>query len=123
MGSRKLSLLALPLAAAWIASLAFPRAEDPLPSWNEGAPKKSIVDFVTRVTNRESKEYVEPAERLASFDNDGTLWIEQPMYVEVVFSIDRVKAIAPEHPEWNEKEPFKSVLAGDVKGALAGGET
>jgi phosphoglycolate phosphatase-like HAD superfamily hydrolase len=97
-------------------------AADALPSWNEGATKKSITDFVSRVTQEGSPDFVPVAERIAVFDNDGTLWCEQPMYFQLFFALDRVKALAPEHPEWNDKEPFKSILAGDVKAALASGE-
>jgi haloacid dehalogenase-like hydrolase len=95
---------------------------DPVPSWNAGASKQSIVDFVTRVTTPGSPQFVPPAERIATFDNDGTLWAEQPLYFQFLFAIDRVKAIAGQHPEWKDKEPFKSLMAGDIKGALAGGE-
>ena len=97
-------------------------AQDPLPSWNDGAAKKAIVDFVAKVTKEGSPDFVPPAERIATFDNDGTLWAEQPMYFQFVFALDRVKALAPQHPEWKDKEPFASLLKGDVKGALAGGE-
>ena len=95
---------------------------DPLPSWTEGKAKKSITDFVTKVTKIGSREFVPLPERIATFDNDGCLWAEQPMYFQAFFIFDRIKALAPQHPEWQEKEPFASVLKGDVKGALAGGE-
>ena len=95
---------------------------DALPSWNDGATKKAIVDFVAKVTTKGGKEFVAPAERIATFDNDGTLWAEQPMYFQFLFALDRVKALAPQHPEWKDKEPFASLLKGDLKGALAGGE-
>jgi hypothetical protein len=105
------------------ALLALPAlASEPLPSWNEGASKRAIVDFVERVTRPGSPAFVPPAERVAVFDNDGTLWSEQPAYFQLFFAIDRVKALAPEHPEWKEKEPFASLLRGDLKSALAGGE-
>jgi hypothetical protein len=97
-------------------------AQDPLPSWNDTAPKQAIVAFVEKVTKQGSREFVPPAERIATFDNDGTLWAEQPMYFQLVFALDRVKALAPQHPKWNTQEPFASLLKGDVKGALAGGE-
>ena len=93
-----------------------------MPSWNDGPAKKSIVDFVAKVTKEGSPDFVPPAERIATFDNDGTLWAEQPMYFQLLFALDRVKALAPQHPEWKDKEPFASLLKGDVKGALAGGE-
>ena len=95
---------------------------DPLPSWNAGQTRQAIVDFVTKVTRQGSPDFVPPAERIATFDNDGTLWAEQPMYFQLVFAMDRVRALAPQHPEWKGQEPFKSLLAGDLKGALAGGE-
>jgi phosphoglycolate phosphatase-like HAD superfamily hydrolase len=95
---------------------------NPLPSWNDGRAKQSIVDFVKRVSAKGGKDFVPPAERIAVFDNDGTLWAEQPMYFQLVFALDRVKALAPQHPEWKDKEPFAALLKGDLKGALAGGE-
>jgi haloacid dehalogenase-like hydrolase len=115
------------LAAALLAAVTFTtatiaRAQDPLPSWNDGAAKKSIIDFVEKATKEGSSDFVPPAERIATFDNDGTLWCEQPMYFQLFFALDRVKALAPQHPEWKTKEPFASLLKGDVKGALAGGE-
>jgi len=94
----------------------------PLPSWNDGKVKQSIVAFVKNVTGKGSPGFVPPAERIAVFDNDGTLWAEQPMYFQLIFALDRVKAIAPQHPEWKDKEPFASLLKGDLKAALAGGE-
>ena len=93
---------------------------DSLPSWNDGKAKQAIVKFVADVVDGPSS--VPPEQRIAVFDNDGTLWAEQPMYFQLAFALDRVKAMAPQHPEWKEKEPFKSLLAGDVKGALAQGE-
>jgi hypothetical protein len=98
------------------------RAADWLPSWNEGASKARIVEFVQSVTDPTSKQYLPPAERIAVFDNDGTLWSEQPMYFQLAFILDRVKALAPQHPEWRTQEPFKSVLAGDMAGVAAAGE-
>jgi len=97
-------------------------AADPLPAWNDGKTKQSIVAFVEKVTQPGSPGFVPPAERIAVFDNDGTLWAEQPMYVQALFVFDRIKALAPQHPEWPTQEPFASVLKGDVKAALAGGE-
>ena len=95
---------------------------DPLPSWNDTTSKEAIVSFVEKVTTAGSPDYVVPAERIATFDNDGCLWSEQPMYFQAFYIFDRIKALAPQHPEWTEKEPFASVLKGDVKSALAGGE-
>jgi phosphoserine phosphatase len=102
-------------------SLSAGAAADPLASWNEGAAKKAIVDFVARVTRAGGPDYVAPEERIATFDNDGTLWSEQPYYFQVAFAFDRMKAMASQHPEWQEKDPFKSVLAGDLKGVFGGG--
>jgi phosphoglycolate phosphatase-like HAD superfamily hydrolase len=95
--------------------------DDPLASWNDGATKKSIVDFVARVTEAGGRDYVPPKERIATFDNDGTLWSERPYPFQVAFALDRVKAMAPQHPQWRDEEPFKSVLAGNLKGVLSGG--
>jgi phosphoglycolate phosphatase-like HAD superfamily hydrolase len=95
---------------------------DPLPSWNDGPVKTSITDFVARVTRTGGPDFVHPAERIATFDNDGTLWAEQPLYFQFMFALDRVRALAPKHPEWKDKEPFRSLLTGDTKTALAGGE-
>ncbi len=102
-------------------SLAAARDKDPLSSWNKGETKQSIVEFVDRVTEKGSSDFVPPAERIAVFDNDGTLWSEQPMYFQYFFSIDRVKALAPKHPEWKTKEPFASILRGRVKQAFNSG--
>ena len=104
------------------AGLVAPATADPLPSWNETAPKQAIVAFVEKVTTAGSDDFVPEAERIATFDNDGTLWSEQPMYFQLFFAIDRIEALAPKHPEWNEKEPFASILKGDLKTALAGGD-
>lgn len=98
------------------------RAQDPLPSWKDTGPKQAIVAFVEKVTKESSADFVPAPERIATFDNDGTLWSEQPAYFQFFFAVDRVRAVASEHPEWKEKEPFASVLKGDMKGALASGE-
>jgi hypothetical protein len=103
-------------------SSATTRSADLLPSWNEGQAKKSLVEFVAKVAKPDSPDFVPLAERIAVFDNDGTLWTEQPIYTQLQFAIDRVQQLAPSHPEWREKEPFASLLKGDVRGALAGGE-
>ncbi len=114
------------LAAALVCTLAFTttvsRAADPLPSWNEGKAKQSIVAFVEKVTKPGSPDFVPVPERIATFDNDGTLWCEQPVPVQLYFALDRVKALAPQHPEWKDKEPFASLLKGDLNTALAGGD-
>ena len=103
------------------ASTAFAQA-DPLPSWNETAPKRAILDFIARTTAIGGADFVPVPERIAVFDNDGTLWTEQPAYFQLAFALDRVKALAPQHPEWKDREPFKSVLAGDRAGLAATGE-
>jgi phosphoglycolate phosphatase-like HAD superfamily hydrolase len=112
----------LPLSCLVVVALARPAKADPLASWNDGPSKSAIVAFVEKVTKQGSPEFVPPAERIAVFDNDGTLWAEQPMYFQLLFALDRVKALAPEHPEWKTTEPFASVLKGDPKGLLASGE-
>jgi len=110
--SLALLLLALPVSAV----------ADMLPSWQDTATRQAIVDFVVKTTTPTSPDYVPPAERIAVFDNDGCLWSEQPAYFQLLFALDRVRALAPQHPEWKEQEPFKSALAGDMKGLAAGGE-
>lgn len=97
-------------------------ADDSLSSWNGGETKEAIIRFVQSVSREESPDYVEPSERIAVFDNDGTLWAEQPIYFQIAFALDRVKALAPKHPEWKQKQPFKAALEGDLKAVLAGGE-
>src|SRR5450432_3745415 len=97
-------------------------ASDPLPSWNDTASKKAITTFVERVTKQGSPDLVPEAERIATFDNDGTLWAEQPLYFQLAFALDRVKALAPMHPEWKDKQPFKAVLEGDMKILADSGE-
>lgn len=116
-----LSAAGLALAAALLTAPAFAQAPV-LPSWNDGASRTALVDFVTKTTTPGSPSFVAPAERIAVFDNDGTLWSEQPMYFQLAFALDRVKAMAPSHPEWKTKEPFASVLKGDLQGLMAGGE-
>jgi phosphoglycolate phosphatase-like HAD superfamily hydrolase len=104
-------------------SLAGARAQsDPLPSWNDGAVKKSITDFVARVTAQGGADFVPAEQRIATFDNDGTLWTEQPYYFQLAFAFDRVKAMAPQHPEWKTKQPFKALLDRDMKALGASGE-
>ena len=107
----------------WLAGCTLPvKPTDPLPSWNDGAARQSVVGFVDQATTEGAAGFVPPAERIAVFDNDGCLWSEQPVYVQLAFALDRVKALAPQHPEWQTQEPFASLLKGDVAGALAGGE-
>src|SRR5882724_771108 len=110
------------LGACIFGSISAQAQSDPLPSWNDGATKKSITDFVPRVTTPGGPDFVPVEQRIATFDNDGTLWAEQPIYFQVQFALDRVKTLAPKHPEWKTKPPFKFVLAGDVKGLAAAGE-
>lgn len=97
------------------------QATDPLPSWNDGKARQSILAFVEQVTRPGSPDFVPPGERIATFDNDGTLWSEKPLYFQLFFAVDRVEALAPQHPEWKTEEPFASVLKGDMKSAFAGG--
>jgi phosphoserine phosphatase len=97
-------------------------ATDPLPSWNDGPVKQEIIEFVHATTNESSATFVPPAERIATFDNDGTLWVEHPMYTQLAFALDRVKKLAPKHPEWKDKQPFKAVLDGDLEALAAAGE-
>jgi hypothetical protein len=108
--------------AAAIGLTARAHAADPLPSWNDGPAKQAILAFVAKVTKEGGPDFVPPAERIATFDNDGTLWCEQPVYVQFAFAFDRVRTLADKHPDWKEKQPFKGILAGDIKAALAGGE-
>jgi hypothetical protein len=111
--------------AAYVLALAITGtcfSADPLGSWNEGPAKRAVMTFVDEVTSESSGKFVAAPERIATFDNDGTLWAEQPMYFQLAFALDRAKALASKHPEWKDQEPFKSVLTGDIKAALAGGE-
>ncbi|WP_441229628.1 HAD family hydrolase [Tardiphaga sp. 215_C5_N2_1] len=115
-------LLALLFALSVIDLAAAQPSTDPLQSWNDGAVKKSITDFVSRVTTEGGPDFVPVAERIATFDNDGTLWSEQPAYFQAAFAIDRVKAMAPQHPEWKKQQPFKALLDGDMKALAASGQ-
>jgi hypothetical protein len=123
---RRTALKPILMAAALIGALAFTtvaaQATDPLPSWNDGPAKQSIINFVEKVTKPGSPDFVPVSERIATFDNDGTLWCEQPVPVQLYFALDRVKALAPQHPEWNTTGPFASLLKGDLQTALAGGD-
>jgi hypothetical protein len=120
-------LAALPLVSGSLlhpdaASAQAATSANPLPSWNDGATKQSILDFVAAVTREGSPDFVPPAERIATFDNDGTLWVEHPMYTQLTFVLDRVKVLAPQHPEWRDTQPFKAALEGDMKTLAATGE-
>jgi hypothetical protein len=115
--------LALLFAASTLVAPGLARAQsDPLPSWNDGPAKQAIVGFVGKVTKQGSPDFVPEAERIATFDNDGTLWAEQPMYFQLLFALDRVRALAPKHPEWKTKKPFRAALEGDMKALAAAGE-
>jgi phosphoglycolate phosphatase-like HAD superfamily hydrolase len=121
---RRSSLHALcAIAGALIVASARPVTTHPeqLASWNDGPAKKALVEFVARTTRQGGADFVPPAERIAVFDNDGTLWSEQPMYFQLAFALDRFKALAPKHPEWKTTQPFKGVLEGDLKAVQAGG--
>ncbi len=117
---RFLTVLTLSLTFIF-AGMAMAETTDPLPSWNEGKSKQSIMEFMAKVTTKGSTDYIPIPERIATFDNDGNLWAEQPMYFQLFFAIDRVNTLAPQHPEWKTQEPFASLLKGDVNNALAGG--
>jgi hypothetical protein len=113
------------LASAFALTFASPAAaqtDGPLPSWIDGKAKRSVIEFVSRVTREDSPDFVPPAERIATFDNDGTLWTEHPMYTQLAFALDRVKTLAPEHPEWKSAPPFKAVLDNDLATLAAAGE-
>lgn len=112
----------LALIVMFLTAPSFALAQGVLPSWTEGPAKQAIIRFVKDVTTIGAPTYVEPAERIAVFDNDGTLWIEQPMYVQLAFALDRVKALAPLHPEWKNQQPFKAALDGDMKTLAQSGE-
>ena len=105
-----------------LSQLAVAQPMDPLPSWNDGKAKEAIIEFVEKTTRKDSPDFVPVPERIATFDNDGTLWAEKPLYFQVFFALDRVKALAPWHPEWKTKEPFASLLKDDLEGAMKGGD-
>jgi len=120
-----LQALAIALPAAMTrarVALAQAPAGDPLPSWAEGPAKRAILAFVRAVTAAGSAEFVPPEQRIATFDNDGTLWVEQPAYTQLLFALDRVRELAPAHPDWRQRQPFKAVLDNDMKALMAGGE-
>jgi phosphoglycolate phosphatase-like HAD superfamily hydrolase len=122
LGTALLAVVTLTTTMARAADPSTSLGASPLPSWNDGPAKQSIITFVEKVTKEGSPEFVPLPERIATFDNDGTLWCEKPLPVQLYFVLDRVKALAPQHPEWKQKEPFASLLKGDLKGAMAGGE-
>ena len=121
--SQRVLFLALTLFAVTASSpVNAQRPGDQLPSWNEGSAKRAILDFVTRVTKAGGPDFVPVGERIATFDNDGTLWSEQPIYFQFAFAFDRVKTLATEHPEWKTQQPFKAVLEDDKKALASAGE-
>ena len=116
-------LFSIVAAASMVLLAALAHAQtDPLPSWNDDAAKKRIVNFVRAITMEAGKDYVAPADRIAVFDNDGTLWAEKPVYFQLLFAIDRVRALAPQHPEWKTRQPFKAAIEGDLDALAAAGE-
>lgn len=119
---RLICLMIIALSVALVHATSAFSQSDPLPSWNDTASKVAIVSFVEKVTGQGSPDFVPETERIAVFDNDGTLWVEHPMYVQLAFALDRVKTLAPQHPEWKETQPFKAVLDGDMKTLAASGE-
>lgn len=116
-----LAAMAGAAASAGFTTQASAQAPDQLPSWNDGPARRAILSFIAAVTTPGSADFVPPPQRIATFDNDGTLWPEQPMYVQLAFALDRVKAMAPMHPDWKEKQPFKAVLDGDMAALAASG--
>ena len=104
------------------AAAGYSQSKDPLPSWNDGENKEAIIDFVSRTTSKGHRDYIPAPKRIATFDNDGTLWSEQPLYFQAIYIFDRIKELAPNHPEWQQTEPFASVLKGNFESALSGGE-
>ena len=123
--SMKLNLCILTFFALTLmilSSVIASQSQDPLPSWNDGPNKQAIIEFVTKTTDQNQATFIPPTRRIATFDNDGTLWSEQPLYFQAIYIFDRIRELAPEHPEWQQKEPYASVLNGDSKSALAGGK-
>ena len=123
--SMKLNLCILTFFALTLmilSSVTASQSQDPLPSWNDGLNKQAIIEFVTKTTDQNQATYIPPARRIATFDNDGTLWSEQPLYFQAIYIFDRIRELAPERPELQQKEPYASVLNGDSKSALAGGK-
>jgi len=120
---RALIQLGIVATLAWASAIApaGAQAADPLPSWNDGATKTAILDFVARTTTAGSPDFVAAGDRIATFDNDGTLWSEQPIYFQAAFILDRIRAMAKDHPEWKDQQPFKAVLEGDLEAVMASG--
>ncbi len=122
IGRRRILLSAGALVFLFAGGIAAFAQSDPLPSWNDGRSKSALLNFVAKVTKEGGADYVAPAERIAAFDNDGTLWAEQPIYFQLAFALDELRRLAPQHPEWDGKEPYRSVIANDLKGVMASGE-
>jgi hypothetical protein len=120
----RIFLAVVALVVSGCATIGFKASDSsaPLPSWHDGPAKSDIIQFVERVTAQGSQDFVPPGERIAVFDNDGTLWVEQPMYTQLAFALDRVAAMSADHPEWQNQEPFKSALNRDMQGLAAAGE-
>lgn len=118
--TRTATLMVAVFSLATLASTCF--AQEPLPSWRDGNSKQQILSFIKKVTDPASKDYVSPPARIATFDNDGTLWAEQPFYFQLMFAFDRVRQLAPSHPDWRSIEPYASIIKGDYKNAMAAGE-
>ncbi|WP_091511417.1 HAD family hydrolase [Microbulbifer yueqingensis] len=115
-------LLSLVVTLVLVACPVAVKAADPLPSWKDNGTKDAIMEFVAKVTREGGKDYLPPEQRIATFDNDGTLWAEKPIYFQLVYAVDKVREMAPEHPEWKDQEPFASILKGDPQKALEGGK-
>ncbi len=120
--AKKLYLFTIGLILILTLPMQLQASDDPLPSWNDGPSKQAIVAFVSAITEKGGTDFVPPAERIAVFDNDGTLWSEQPAYFQLFFAIDRIKALAPQHPKWKTQQPFKAVLENDIEALAASGE-
>ena len=118
--TRTQTLIAIAFVCVLAMTTTIAHAVDSLPSWNDGAPKRSVVEFVAKVTKEGGPDFVPPAERIAVFDNDGTLWAEQPMYFQFLFALDRVKALAPQHPEWKEQGALRLAAQGRPQGCACG---
>ncbi len=122
MIKKAIGIISITICAIFLTGCSAFAPKDPLPSWNEGAAKSNIIEFVSTVTNPSNPAYVLPAERIATFDNDGTLWSERPVYFQLLFAIDQVKSLAPQHPEWKTTQPFQAVLENDMQALAASGE-
>ncbi len=122
MIKKAIGIVSIMIYAIFLTGCSALAPKDPMPSWNEGMAKSNIIEFVSTVSNPSSPAYVPPEERIATFDNDGTLWSERPVYFQLLFAIDQVKALAPQHPEWQTTQPFQAVLENDMQALAASGE-